>query len=191
MNKTTEVVVLCEDDLTFRFTKRYLNKCGIAGIRPKISPRGCGYDFVINEFANEVLAYRNANARKKSWLIAAVDADTGTVAQRLGKMEKSLDKSNEQRVKGIRIENERIARLIPRRNIETWLLALNNVSVNEKKDYKNEVAEFRHHDWDESVLPAAKKFWEFTRPNFAHPVGLIASLRHAIDEMRRVEHLAR
>ena len=190
MNKPTEVVVLCEDDLTFRFTKRYLNKCGIAGIRPKISPRGCGYDFVINEFANEVLAYRIANARKKSWLIAVVDADTGTVAQRLGKMDKSLDKSNEQRVKDISIENERIARLIPRRNIETWLLALNNVSVNENKDYKKEVAEFRHYDWDGSVLSASTTFYDLTRANAQRPESLIPSLHHGIDEMRRVFQLA-
>jgi hypothetical protein len=191
MNKPTDVVVLCEDDLTFQFTKRYLNRSGITGIRPKISPKGCGYDFVINEFANEVLAYKIANARKNTWLIAVVDADTGTVAQRLGQMDKAQDNSNDQRVKGMRIESERIARMIPRRNIETWLLALNNVSVNEELNYKSEVAEFRHYDWPGSIRTASLTLFDLSRPNVEKPKKLIESLCHAIDEMRRVFDLAR
>jgi len=189
MNRPTEVVVLCEDDLTFQFTKRYLNKCGITDIRPKISPKGCGFDFVIREFANEVRAYRIANARKHAWLIAVVDADTGTIAQRLGSLNKALKSSNEQRVKDICIENERIARLIPRRQIETWILALNDVPVKETKDYKRST-EFRHYDWDRNVLPASKRFWDLTRPNFVKPDGLIASLCHAVDEVSRVFQIA-
>jgi hypothetical protein len=188
MNKPTAVVVLCEDERTFSFAKRYLNKCGITGIRSKISPKGCGYDFVINEFANEVLAYRIANARKNTWLIAVVDADTGTVAQRLGKMDKALENSNEQRVKDISIKNERIARLVPRRNIETWIKALNSEQVNETDNYK-----YKKHDdeWDAIIPSAAVTFFAYTRQNAQVPENLIASLLHGVNEMSRVLQLVR
>jgi hypothetical protein len=94
MSRPTAVIVLCEDNRTFSFTRTYLKRCGIEdrGIRPITSPRGrgCGFDFVIKNFAAQVNAYKLVSARLHTWLVAIVDADTGTVAQRIGQMNAEL-----------------------------------------------------------------------------------------------------
>ena len=200
MSKPTAVIVLCEDNLTFSFTRSYLKRCGInQGIRPVISPRGrgCGFDFVVKNFPAQVNAYRLVKASIHTWLIAVVDADTGTAAQRIGEMDRGLTQAQEPRLRAIRIQDETIARLVPRRNIETWLLALNDViptdnsPLNETKDYKKDVPEFRHYDWEEKTKPGSMTFYGFTRPNAQLPASLLDSLHHGIAEMRRVEELAR
>ena len=198
MSKPTAVIVLCEDNLTFSFTRSYLKRCGInQGIRPVISPRGrgCGFDFVVKNFPAQVNAYRLVKARIHTWLIAVVDADTSTVAQRIGEMDRGLTQAKEPQVRAMRIQDEMIARLVPRRSIETWLLALNNVPVNppldETTNYKKDVPQFRHYDWEEKTKPGSMTFYGFTRPNAQLPASLLDSLHHGIAEMRRVEELAR
>jgi len=119
MSKPTKVIVLCEDNRTFSFTRSFLKRCGIdRDIRPVISPRGSAFTFVVNNFPAQVNAYRLAKARVHTWLIAVVDADSGTVAQRIGEMDRGLAQAQEPRVRGIRIQDETIARLVPRRNRE-------------------------------------------------------------------------
>ena len=75
----------------------------------------------------------------QTWLIAIVDADTSTIAQRIGEMDRGLTQSQEPRVRAMRIQDEAIARLIPRRNIETWILALNSTAINETDDFKGTI----------------------------------------------------
>ena len=198
MSKPTGVIVLCEDNRTFSFTRSYLKRCGISrGIRALISPSGSGFTFVVNSFPEQVNAYRLAKARIHSWLIVIVDADTGTVAQRIGEMDSGLAQAEEPRVRAMRIHDEAIARLVPRRNIETWLLALNAVvpvedfPLNEATDYKKDVPEFRHYNWEQTINPASTVFFGLTRPNAQVPTDLLGSLRHGIGEMRRVEELGR
>jgi len=151
----------------------------------------------VKNFPAQVNAYRLVKARIHTWLIAVVDADTGTAAQRIGEMDRGLTQAQEPRLRAIRIQDETIARLVPRRNIETWLLALNDViptndpPLNETKDYKKDVPEFRHYDWEEKIEPASIAFYGLTRPNAQLPAKLLDSLHHGIAEMRRVEELAR
>ncbi|MGP8271036.1 MAG: hypothetical protein ACLQLH_13280 [Terracidiphilus sp.] len=197
MSKPTKVIVLCEDNRTFSFMRSYLKRCGIQrDIRPVISPRGSAFTFVVNSFPAQVNAYRLTKARIHTWLIAVVDADTGTVAQRIGELDRGLTQAQEPRVRAMRIQDERIARLVPRRNIETWILALNDVvpvenpPLNETTDYKKDVQEFRHYDWEGIIKPASTAFYGFIRPNAQLPANLLESLRHGICEMRRVEELA-
>jgi hypothetical protein len=192
MSNPTEVIVLCEDIRTFSFTRSYLKRCGVdRNIRPVISPRGrgCGFDFVVSAFSAQVNAYRLAKARIHTWLIAVVDADTGTVAQRIGEMDKGLREAQEPRVRAIRIQDEMIARLVPRRNIETWLLALNDTTVNETDDYKHAIN--TDEKWSAQIPGAAQAFFILTRQNAELPEGLIESLRLGIVEMHRVFQLAR
>jgi hypothetical protein len=191
MSKPTAVIVLCEDNRTFSFTRSYLKKCGIrSGIRPVISQRGSGFTFVVNSFPAQVNAYRLAKARIHTWLIAVVDADTGTVAQRLGEMDRKLAQAQEQRVRAMHIQDEKIARLVPRRNIETWILALNASSVDETENYK-EIIHKSNEDWAVLIPAAAETFFTFTRKDAVLPDNLIDSLRLGIDEMHRVSQMAR
>lgn len=191
MSKPTAVIVLCEDNRTFSFTRSYLKKCGIrSGIRPVISQRGSGFTFVVNSFPAQVNAYRLAKAKIHTWLIAVVDADTGTVAQRIGEMDRGLAQAQDQRVRAMRIQDEKIARLVPRRNIETWILALNSSTVNETRDYKKAIKK-TDEEWSALIPAAAETFFAFTQINADLPENLIESLQLGIDEMRRVFSIAR
>jgi hypothetical protein len=191
MSKPTAVIVLCEDNRTFSFTRSYLKRCGInRGIRPVISPRGSAFTFVLNNFPEQVNAYRLAKARKDAWLIAVVDADTCTIAQRIGEMDRKLTQAQEPRVRTIRIEDEKIARLVPRRNIETWIEALNSSPVNETVNYKETIRR-TNEEWYAFIPAAAATFFAFTRPNTNLPENLIDSLRHGIGEMQRAFQAAR
>ncbi len=191
MSRPTAVIVLCEDNRTFSFARTYLKRCGVDhAIRPMISPRGrgSGFDFVLENFPAQVNAYRLVSARLHTWPVAIVDADTGTVAQRIGQLNSKLTNAPEPRVRAMRIEDERIARLVPRRNIETWILALNSKTVNEVDDYKGTI---RGDDgWLALIPAAAETFYTLTRANARRPDSLIASLHHGADEMCRVFQLA-
>jgi len=190
MSKPTEVIVLCEDNRTFSFARSYLKRCRIDSlIRPMISPRGkvSAFDWVVLQYPVQANAYRLLKARKHTWLIVFVDADTHPIEHRLGQLRTGLQQAEEPRLRELRIENETIARLIPRRNIETWLLALNGVDVNEVDDFKSERA---RDEWQAIIPTASAAFYDLTRQNAQRPESLIRSLRHGIDEMRRVFQLA-
>jgi hypothetical protein len=190
MSKPTEVIVLCEDNRTFSFARSFLKKCRIdCLIRPLISLSGkaSAFDWVVQQYPVQANAYRLAKARKHTWLIVFVDADTRPIEHRLGQLKMGLERAHEPRTREMCVEDESIARLIPRRNIETWILALNNVSVNETDDLKNT----RSRDVWQALIPMASvTFYELTRLNAKWPESLIASLRHGIGEMRRVFQLA-
>jgi hypothetical protein len=106
----------------------------------------------------------------------AIDADTGDIAHRTRQLEQSLA------VDGLtpRAGGERIIHLIPRRNIETWILNLNGNEVDEETDY-------RPQSLDDLIVHAARTLFEWTRPNSALPVHSTPSLRAAIQELRRLE----
>ena len=77
---------------------------------------------------------------------------------------------------------ERIARLVPKRNVETWILCLNGQEVDEESDYKG-----RLHDWSEMTRPAAETLHEWTRSNSQLPDDCVESLRCGITELRRLD----
>jgi hypothetical protein len=78
-------------------------------------------------------------------------------------------------------EDERIARLVPRRNLETWLLCLNGLDVDEITDYKN-----TRNDWIEVTRNAAAALSDWTSGNTAIPANCIDSLRTGLKELERV-----
>lgn len=100
-------------------------------------------------------------------------------------MDRALAQAQEPRVRATRIQDEMIARLVPRRNIETWILALNSTIVNEEDDYKYTIK--TDEKWSELIPTAAASFYTLTRPNAKMPEDLIESLRFGVVEMRRVE----
>lgn len=112
-------------------------------------------------------------------LIVVLDADTGTVQDRLRQLDQALLDSGKSIVDAT---TERIARLVPKRNIETWLLCLNMKAASEDIDYK-----CTRHDWSELIPPAAENLFEWTRPNAQLPNSCADSLRSGIDELKRLE----
>lgn len=189
MSKPTAVIVLCEDLRQSSFTLKFLKKCGIErdkrDIRTIISPRGRGSaeNWVLAQYPRQVNAYRIAKARKHTWLIVVVDADTGTVARRIAQMNEGLKRAEDQRLKELNVEDEKIARLIPRRNIETWILALNDVPVNEDEDYKQARSD---EEWSALIPPASVALYNWTLLNGKLTNNLIHSLQHGIQEIGRI-----
>lgn len=132
--KSSQVIILCEDTQQEVFVRRFL-KTHRAVERHTIrviknpSGKGAGEHFVREHFPLELKALRQRAA--KTELIVVIDADTSTVSQIMNKLERAccthkidyLDK------------NERVALIIPRRNIETWITYLNGQSINEETAY--------------------------------------------------------
>ena len=77
---------------------------------------------------------------------------------------------------------EQIARLVPKRNVETWILCLNEQAVDEEIDYKR-----TRHDWNELIPPAAEGLWQWARSNDELPNFCVDSLRNGIRELRRLK----
>jgi hypothetical protein len=118
------------------------------------SGRGSAEQWIRDRFAREVEAIRRRSAGTK--LIVLVDADNHTVQQRKSQLDLAL------RETGVRIEkdNRRIVCLIPKRNMETWILCLNYEQVNEDADYKR-----THDQWAGLVRRAIDTLYVSTRPN--------------------------
>ena len=175
------VIVLAEDERHQRLVRQYLYKLGRHGHEIRFDPlpngRGCGAQWVRDKYPKAVTSYRGRSARAKTALIVAIDADTGDVGQRLRQLREALDQA------GIatRAEGEAIIHLIPKRNVETWVLCLSGRQVDENTDFSREGG------IDELIKPAAIAFFDWSRPNAVPPGHCVPSLLAAIPEVRRLE----
>lgn len=179
MSNPSLVIVLVEDDHHRMLVRRYLDECGLKEhemrIQPSPSGRGSAESWVRKEFVKETKVYRNRQARAQTALIVMIDADTHTVKDRLDQLDQALTASGIQTV----TKTERIARLVPKRNVETWILCLNGRAVNEDADYKT-----RRNKWNELIPPAARTLrqWSTTEP----PDHCVSSLRTGVHELKRL-----
>lgn len=179
--RTSKAVVLAEDARHQRFVYRYLERLHYSegDIRPEPLPsgRGCGEQWVRERYANAVQAYRWRSARAWTALIVAIDADSGDLGRRLRQLQDALLRDS----LAPRTDKERIVHLIPKRNVETWILNLNGRNVDEDTDYR------REQRVDEQIANAASTFFDWTRPNATPPPHCVPSLLSAIPEVRRLE----
>jgi hypothetical protein len=74
-----------------------------------------------------------------------------------------------------------IARLDPKRNIETWILCLHDMHVDEETDYKK-----RRENWTEMVRAAALTLHAWNRPNAVVPPSCVDSLRTGMEELQKI-----
>jgi hypothetical protein len=181
VSKPSQVILVVEDDNHRMLLYRYLKRCGlerVTRIPPSPSGRGSAEQWVRKQFIEEVVAYRRRQAKAQTALIIVIDADTHTVRHRLNQLDQALREAQKDAVAA----NERIARLAPRRNIETWILCLNDEAVNEETDYKND-----RRGWNRLISPAAEELYTWTRPPASQPEHFIDSLRAGIAELKRLE----
>ncbi|MFP5209160.1 MAG: hypothetical protein ACLGRW_07710 [Acidobacteriota bacterium] len=129
-----------------------------------------------------------AKARKRAWLIVLLDADNHTISQRIAQLDAGLTQATDIRLREMNIAEEAIGRLIARRNIETWILALTDVSANETEDYKSRKSP---EEWAALVTSASVKLYEWTRPNTELSKSMIESLRRGIHELTHLEQVGR
>lgn len=84
-------------------------------------------------------------------------------------------------IQAIDRDTEQIARLVPKRNIETWILCLNEEKVSEETDYKGKMR-----DWSRLIPPAAETLFQWTRSNAEPPNHCIDSLQSGVRELNRL-----
>jgi len=175
MDRPSQVVVLVEDKRQQRFVRRYLYRLGYTPrdiqFEPVSGGAGSGAQRVLDRYTNAVTAYRSRSARATTALVVAIDADDGSVARR----------QQQFRDRAERTADDRIAQLIPKWSIETWILCLNGRTVDENQRYHREPG------IDEQIAQAAATFYEWSRPNATPPAHSVPSLREAIPEVRRLE----
>jgi hypothetical protein len=181
MPRPSQVILLLEDARHQQFLLRYLRKLDYRtrAIRIEKSPSGAGSaeQWVRERFPIEVKACRTRHAQTK--LVVLIDADTHTIHERIRQLDRSLQDA------GITLrENdaENVVRLTPKRNIETWILCLNQERVDEENDYMRIRA-----DWVPLVRSAIAELYVWTRPNAAIPEACVASLQAGISELRKIE----
>lgn len=179
MSKPSFVIVILEDEHHEMLVRRYLKKCGMGPHQVTYvrSPSGAGSaeQWVRTRFAKEVSAYRNRQARAATALIVVIDADAHTVQGRLTQLSGVLEESRIQAIGNA----ERVARLVPKRNVETWILCLNENPVDEETDYK-----VRRDDWNDLIPQAAATLFQWTRAEV--PRHCVESLRIGINELNRL-----
>ncbi|MFW6106857.1 MAG: hypothetical protein ACOC8H_01720 [bacterium] len=135
MSRNVNVVILCEDRQHEAFARRFLKRAG-KGYRVQrvvISPRGrgSGEQFVRARFAEELAYYRGRQHRVEQALVVMIDADRRMVEERMEQVDAAAAEGDQER----RRANERVAVMVPARNIETWLAYLDGQTVNENDPY--------------------------------------------------------
>jgi hypothetical protein len=181
MGKPSQVIILVEDRRHQQFVLRYLRRVGLEPhafrFVPSPAGEGSGEQWVRERFAAEVEAYRRRQAETK--LIVVIDADNRSVEERLAQLDHELAEVGAQPV---RPREEQIARLVPKRNVETWILCLNWEAVDEETDYKN-----RGRDWSRLIRSGAETLYAWTRANAQVPASCVASLNLGVLELRRLD----
>lgn len=182
MSKPSLIIVLLEDGRQEMLIYRYLIDCGLNGneITFDRSPSGEGSaeSWVRKRFVVNTKAYRRRRARARTALIVMIDADAHTVQDRLNQLDQALTHSEQQTI----VETEEIARLVPRRNVETWILCLNQQAVDEETDYKR-----MRNNWSELIPPASRTLFQWTRLQPEPPNNCVISLRAGVRELKRIK----
>jgi hypothetical protein len=180
MQGRVTVFLLVEDARQANLVRSYLKLCGIGPreIRISISPsgRGSAEGWVRRQFPLEVHECRTRHAQTR--VIVVVDADVLSVAERMRQFDEALRAAELPPLH----ESDGVARLVPKRNVETWVLCLNGELVHEEEDYKR-----ARNDWDKLIHPAAGTLYGWTRANARLPDDCIASLRVGVEELRGLE----
>jgi len=173
----THVTVLAEDKCQQNFAYHYLVRLGVERRKIRRAPlplSGSGEQYVRKTYPTEVAGCRQRDHRN---LIVLIDADRELVERRQRQLDDELQRSDRNR----RSDDDRIAILVPRRNIETWIAALLRMpvgEVDEDQDYKGRVGCDR-------VQEAAQAFFDLTRSG--QPDLPLDSLRKVLPEIRRIE----
>lgn len=121
MSDRAQYIILAEDEQgqTFAYQALIASGANRRRIRKVALPAaGGGHGFVLARYPDEVIALRGQHA--STGLVVHIDADDHTVIERHRELADRLAGAGEP----ARTPKEPIAELVPRRNIETWIYAL-------------------------------------------------------------------
>jgi hypothetical protein len=188
MSNPAQVTILAEDRRQSRLVRAYLRRrlpdLPQRNVKdaPMAGGAGSGAQWVTNRYAIEIRAYCARQAHK--WLIVVIDADSKSIQDRLLELHRRLEEADDRRLREFRVETEKIARLVPKWSVETWILNLNGEIVEEGLSYKRE-----HRRWDELIQSASSELSDWARAKGKPPVRCTPSLVHGIQELRRLSLL--
>lgn len=188
MAKRVRFTVLCEDRQAQDFIVHVLRHAGVSRREIRTQPLpsreegGAGDKFVRDRYANEVRALR---AVGRGNLVVHVDADPhNTVQQRHAQLAGMLAAAGLAK----RGPEERIAELVPKRNIETWIHALDTT---QRPDYArplNENAEYARLKTTDRCDQAARDCLSAVKAgNTPAALSAIPSLQDGIVELGRLQ----
>lgn len=134
MSKSASVFVLAEDKRQQDLIYSYFRARGFAPrqIRLIAAPVGetQNVGYVLKRYVVEVELLRRLSYTRG--LVVAIDADDFSVEERKTQLNETLAATG----KALRVDNEAIAVVVPRRNVETWLWHLDGNAVDETTNYK-------------------------------------------------------
>jgi hypothetical protein len=182
MSNPSQVIVLVEGEYHRMLAYRYLIARGVKAhaVRIRESPlgRGSAERWILERSPTETRAYRERQTSAESALIVMIDADKHSVQYRLEQLAQVLKDSHEPPL----ATSDKIARLIPKRNVETWILCLNDKhTLDEAADYTQE-----RHDWHELIPVAAETLSQWTHSKIEPPAYCVSSLRIGVKELKRL-----
>ncbi len=171
----TEVVVICEGSADATFCRRFLKLRGYDHRKVRVLPfpagKGCGEQFVRNNFPNELKENRRWKAKG---LIVLIDGDGKTIAERKKEMDDACQSANVAQ----RTKDEPVVLGVPQRNIESWFVYLEGGHWSETEDYAKRKK-------DSLAKNSAKKLHEYCFRDQALPQPAPASLGDVCDEWKR------
>jgi len=180
IERIAKIVVLAEDLRQGNSVYHYLIRCGQhqRSIVLRLAPRGqgSGEQYVRERYPIEVAYYRHRSRLRSAALATVLDADTGSVEEHERELTSALAAAGEAE----REDAEAISVLIPKRNIETWILCLSGEIVDETTNYRG------HPRIDEMIRPAAGGLYEWSRAGANVPASCVSSLRKGLGEVRRI-----
>jgi hypothetical protein len=128
---TNQVVVICEDQKMGSLARRFLKKrysYTTHDIRMEQSPgaNGSGEQWVREKYCEEIKALSSRKARSQEVaLVVMTDADSKSVEERIATL---LPQPK---------DSDPVLMIVPKRNIETWLVYLSGSNVDESQNYKH------------------------------------------------------
>ena len=136
MKRTTQIVLLCEDEQHSVFMSRFFKVMGWNNrqLRIEKAPGGEGSaeQFVREKFPRELEAYRRNRNRVACMLAVMIDGDNQGVSGRSNNLQTACENASVQP----RQTDDKVAIFIPTWNIETWLTYLEGTEVDEERsDY--------------------------------------------------------
>ncbi len=179
-NRKVTVVVVCEDTQQSAFVRRYLIKRNFnkRRLRVEIHPggEGSGEQFVRKRLVTEVKQHRQKSSYGNDGilLVAMVDADNYSVEERIEQLSRQLEQHGLDRI----WPDEKIAVLVPKRNIETWLEYADDQSVDENTAYPKRLKPGR-------CQREVDLYVDKICPGGISDDGL-SSLKHACTELKRI-----
>ncbi len=166
------------------FVRRVLNGLGNQTriVRVERSPQGKGSakTWVTKNYIKEVKAHRSKVRHQANiGLVVGSDADNMTVRERREELDAALATAGFPR----RQSEEKICLIIPKWNIETWLVHLSGSEVDENSDdYKNERS-IKNVDYGTLAEKFIERYRSWKQGNAAETTP--PSMIHAFEELKR------